>query len=89
MFERSEFLRLPPVPSNAACPERSGGSTNPARLLFGDFLLAKQEKVTALPGAHPGKATTASPQPAKENQASLQSPKPRKPRRNKNMAIYD
>jgi len=29
------------------------GATNPARLLFGDFLLAKQEKVTALSGAHP------------------------------------
>jgi len=31
----------------------SRGATNPARLLFGDFLLAKQEKVTALSGAHP------------------------------------
>jgi len=31
----------------------SRGATNPARLLFGDFLLAKQEKVTALSGAYP------------------------------------
>jgi len=59
MFERSEFLRLPLVPSNAACPQRSGGSTNPARLLFAYFLLAKQEKVSALPGAHPGNASIA------------------------------
>ncbi|MDZ4075228.1 MAG: hypothetical protein U1E04_10835, partial [Hylemonella sp.] len=55
MFERSEFLRFPPVTSNAACPR--SGSTNPARLLFAYFLLAKQEKVSALPGAHPGKAS--------------------------------
>ena len=53
MFERSEFLRFPLWPSNAACPERSEGTTNPARLLFAYFLLAKQEKVSALPGAHP------------------------------------
>jgi hypothetical protein len=26
------------------------------RLFFGDFLLAPQKKVTALPGAHPGTA---------------------------------
>ncbi len=60
MSERSEFLRFPPSPSNAACPERSGGTTNPARLLFAYFLLAKQEKVSALPGAHPGNAPHAS-----------------------------
>jgi hypothetical protein len=58
MSERSEFLHFPHWPSNAACPERSEGTTNPARLFFGDFLLAKQKKVTALPGAHPGNATT-------------------------------
>jgi hypothetical protein len=57
MSERSEFARTPLRPSNAAYPQRSGGATNPARLFFGDFLLAKQKKVTALPGAHPGNAT--------------------------------
>lgn len=40
MFEAlAEFLRFPPVPSNAACPR--SGSTNPARLSFGYFALAK------------------------------------------------
>ena len=53
MFERSEFARLPPGPSNAVCPERSGGTTHPARLLFAYFLLAKQEKVSRLPGRDP------------------------------------
>jgi|GEM_PF-2286350 len=66
MFERSEFLRFPPVPSNAACPR--SGSTNPARLLFAYFLLAKQEKVSALPGAHPGNATPSGRNPEEESQ---------------------
>ncbi|MDZ4074540.1 MAG: hypothetical protein U1E04_07300, partial [Hylemonella sp.] len=56
MFERSEFLRFPPVPSNAACPR--SGSTNPARLLLLTFL-GDARKVSALPGAHPGNATQA------------------------------
>ncbi|WP_156404511.1 hypothetical protein [Curvibacter sp. PAE-UM] len=56
MFERSEFARTPLRPSNAAY--RRSRATNPARLFFGDFLLAKQKKVTALPGAHPGNATS-------------------------------
>jgi len=51
MFERSEFLRFPPIPSNAACPR--SGSTNPARLSFGYLALAKQRKVTRLPGRDP------------------------------------
>jgi hypothetical protein len=37
------------VPRSAAQGSQTGG-----RLLFGDFLLARQEKVTAPPGAHPG-----------------------------------
>ncbi len=53
MFERSEFLRFPLWPSNAACPERSGGTTNPARLSFGYFALAKQRKVPRPPGRDP------------------------------------
>jgi len=55
MFERSEFLRFPSWPSNAACPERSGGTTNPARLSFGYFALAKQRKVPRPPGRDPAK----------------------------------
>ncbi len=37
-------------------PRRSRGHRHQGRLFFGDFLLAKQKKVTALPGAYPGKA---------------------------------
>ena len=51
VFERSEFLRTPPPSSNAAY--RRSRATNPARLFFGDFLLATQKKVTALSGANP------------------------------------
>jgi hypothetical protein len=54
LFERSEFSQTPLSLSNAACPKRSAGTTTSARLFFGDFLLAKQKKVTALPGAFPG-----------------------------------
>jgi hypothetical protein len=32
------------------------------RLFFGDFLLAPQKKVTALPGAHPGMGLAIKPQ---------------------------
>ena len=53
MFERSEFLRFPPWPSNAACPARSAGTTHPARLSFGYFALAKQRKVPRPPGRDP------------------------------------
>ena len=42
---RSEHRRL---------PRRSRGHRHQGRLFFGDFLLAKQKKVTALPGAYPG-----------------------------------
>jgi hypothetical protein len=47
----AEFLRTPPPSSNAACPR--SGPTNPARLFFAYFLLAKQKKVSALSGAQP------------------------------------
>ena len=52
--ERSEFIGTTPAPSIAGCPQRSEGTQTGGRLLFGDFLLAAQEKVTAPPGAHPG-----------------------------------
>jgi hypothetical protein len=48
---QGEFLRTPLESSNAAY--RRSRATNPARLFFGDFLLAKQKKVTALSGAYP------------------------------------
>jgi hypothetical protein len=51
VFERSEFRSTPPPSSNAACPR--SGPTNPARLFFAYFLLAKQKKVSALSGAQP------------------------------------
>ena len=50
---QGEFARLPLVASSARNP---AGALTPARLFFGDFLLAKQKKVTALPGAYPGNA---------------------------------
>jgi hypothetical protein len=55
--ERSEFIGTTPDPSIAGCPHRPTGrwgTQTGGRLLFGDFLLATQEKVTAPPGAHPG-----------------------------------
>ena len=47
-------------------PRRSRGHSHQGRLFFGDFLLAKQKKVTALPGAHPGNAAPATAQRSKE-----------------------
>ena len=51
LFERSEFSQTPAAPSIAVCPR--SGPTNPARLLFAYFLLAKQEKVSRPPGRDP------------------------------------
>jgi hypothetical protein len=53
LFERSEFCGPPPESSCAGCPKRSAGTQTSGRLFFGDFLLAKQKKVTcrrATPG---------------------------------------
>ena len=50
LSERSEFSPTPPDASSAR--NRAAALTS-ARLFFGDFLLAKQKKVTALSGAHP------------------------------------
>ena len=50
LFERSEFASVP----NAASSARNRVSgTDVARLFFGYFLLAKQKKVTRLPGRNP------------------------------------
>ncbi len=54
LFERSEFS---PTPSDASSARYPAGALTSAALLFGDFLLGTQEKVTALSGAHPDKAT--------------------------------
>ena len=48
---KGEFLRTPPESSNAAY--RRSRATNPARLLFAYFLLAKQEKVSRPSGRDP------------------------------------
>ena len=50
---KGEFLRAPPGPSNAACPQRSEGTTHPARLSLPTFF-GEAKKVGAPPGAHPG-----------------------------------
>jgi len=47
LFERSEFCGPPPESSSAGCPKRSVGTQTAGRLFFGDFLLAKQKKVTS------------------------------------------
>ena len=53
--QRSEFCGAPRNRPDAGLPLRNAkGSQTWGRLLFGDFLLANQEKVTAPPGAHPG-----------------------------------
>ncbi len=51
LSERSEFSQTPAGLSNAAY--RRSRATNPARLLFAYFLLAKQEKVSRPPGRDP------------------------------------
>ena len=52
---RSEFRGAPRNRPDAGLPRSAAqGSQTGGRLLFGDFLLARQEKVTAPPGAHPG-----------------------------------
>ena len=53
LFERSEFARTPPVLSNAVTRSEAEGLAHPARLSFAYFSLAKQRKVSRLPGRHP------------------------------------
>ena len=56
MFEpctQGEFVDFPPRPSSAA-KSALGRPADRGRLFFGTFLLAKQKKGTAPPGAHPG-----------------------------------
>jgi len=67
--ERSEFGARPQTPSTA---EQSALGRPPpsGRLFFGDFLLAKQKKVTALSGAHPD-AASRSEQNQRQSEASI------------------
>jgi hypothetical protein len=54
LSERSEFSPTPPGPSNAACPQRSGGTAHPARLFFAYFLLGVAKESESPAGARPG-----------------------------------
>ena len=51
---RSEFCGAPPDRASQVARSAAKGHAQQGRFLFGDFLLARQEKVTAPPGAHPG-----------------------------------
>ena len=56
--QRSEFHGAPRKRPDAGLPRSAAqGSQTVGRLFFGDFLLAKQKKVTAPPGAPPGSRT--------------------------------
>ena len=89
---RSEFCGAPRNRPDAGLPLRNAkGSQTGGRLLFGDFLLANQEKVTAPPGAHPGSrpqhrhvasiSQRANPGFDKLSPRNLKSPNPMRPRR--------
>jgi hypothetical protein len=69
LSERSEFSQTPLGPSSAR--HREAALTS-ARLFFGDFLLAKQKKVTAQSGAHPDKQRP----PGKPSQITNHAPRP-------------
>ena len=54
LSEQSEFCETPPKASTAGCPvAQRRGRRQRGRLFFGYFLLAKQKKVTRLPGRDP------------------------------------
>jgi hypothetical protein len=56
MFERSEFARTPPGPSNAACPALQRRDDAPGSPFFAYFLWRDKES-EAPAGARPGKAS--------------------------------
>jgi len=66
LFERSEFGAGPEHRAPQSSPARAGPPPS-GRLFFGDFLLAKQKKVTALSGAHPDAASRSEQPPRKSN----------------------
>jgi hypothetical protein len=53
LSERSEFSQTPPGPSNAVCPQQSGGTAHSAAFSFAYFSLGKQRKVRRPPGRDP------------------------------------
>ncbi len=56
---KASSSETPLASSTAGCPKRSAGTQTAGRLFFGDFLLAKQKKVTgrrATPGQQPSTA---------------------------------
>ena len=75
LFERSEFASAPNAASSAR--DRVSG-TDVARLFFGYFFLAKQKKVTRLPGRNPAC-------PRSEEKQAQQTPQ--KPRAAKNLSL--
>ena len=66
-----KFVRTPGDPSNAACPKRSEGPANSARLSFAYFSLAKQRKVSRPPGRDPASNRS---QPAATKKIRSESP---------------
>ena len=70
--ERSEQSEFGARPQSASTAEQSALGRPPpsGRLFFGDFLLAKQKKVTALSGAHPD-AASRSEQNQRQSEASI------------------
>jgi len=63
LFEpKASLCQTPLDSSTAGCPKRSAGTQTAGRLFFGDFLLAKQKKVTcrrAIPGQQPSAKSAA------------------------------
>ena len=55
---RSEFRSAPRPRAPQAARSEAKGRSQRGRLFFGYFLLARQKKVTAPPGAHPGQQRT-------------------------------
>ena len=52
MFERSEFVRTPPAPSTAGCPERSAGSQTAGSPFFGLLFFGEAKKSDSPAGAN-------------------------------------
>jgi len=77
LSERSERSELGATPQRPSTAEQSGAAGPPpsGRLFFGDFLLAKQKKVTRLSGRNPDAASRSEQDQAK---AKKQRPKKRK-----------
>jgi hypothetical protein len=64
---KASSSETPLASSTAGCPKRSAGTQTAGRLFFGDFLLAKQKKVTCR-RATPGQPSSARSTPVKATQ---------------------